>query len=408
MKRLDFILAFMFFISQAVFATQAENYTLDIFGNANMDDTIDEDDIEYVQAIINGTKEATKLTDANFDGAIDETDISQIEQILSGEEKELTFIDSLERNITIKKPITSIVVLGSFNPEAIRVLKATDKLVGIDSDISKLKEFYPNISKLPTVGKWNDPDAEMIINLKPDIVLTYATTPSIEVEDKLKTANIQMVRLNFYSSMAINSINKLSYILDREEEAKANSDYINKYLDIIKSRTEKLSEDEKPKVFMETWSPYKSGSTVGGHNDGCIIASGTNIAKDLDPRTGSSFDVDSEWLIEQNPDIIQKLMSSSDLGYATFNSTKLNETRREIMGRAELANVNAVKNGQVYLYSYELEYVRGFIGTIFMAKWFHPELFEDLDPEAIHKEYLEQFEGIPYKGAYTYPTSEES
>lgn len=46
-------------VSSSVFLVMpvnASDYTLAIFGNANMDDTIDERDIEYVDGVINGTK----------------------------------------------------------------------------------------------------------------------------------------------------------------------------------------------------------------------------------------------------------------------------------------------------------------------------------------------------------------
>ncbi len=50
------------------------------------------------------------------------------------------------------------------------------------------------------------------------------------------------------------------------------------------------------------------------------------------------------------------------------------------------------------------------IGTAYMAKWFHPELFEDLDPEAIHQEYLTEFQGLDYDlnehGVFVYPPLE--
>ncbi len=47
-----------------------------------------------------------------------------------------------------------------------------------------------------------------------------------------------------------------------------------------------------------------------------------------------------------------------------------------------------------------------------MAKWFHPELFEDLDPQAIHQEYVTEFQGLDYDlsehGVFVYPPLEES
>ena len=42
-----------------------------------------------------------------------------------------------------------------------------------------------------------------------------------------------------------------------------------------------------------------------------------------------------------------------------------------------------------------------------MAKWFHPDLFKDLDPEAIHQEYLTRFQNLDYdldkNGVFVYP-----
>ena len=62
-------------VSLAFIPASAADFTLQIFGNANMDDTINELDIEYVQGIIDGSKDKTELADANYDGKIDEEDI---------------------------------------------------------------------------------------------------------------------------------------------------------------------------------------------------------------------------------------------------------------------------------------------------------------------------------------------
>jgi len=67
----------------------ASNDLLGVFGNANMDETIDEDDIAYVEGVIKGTNETTEFSDANYDGEVTEKDITQIEQIINGEESEI-------------------------------------------------------------------------------------------------------------------------------------------------------------------------------------------------------------------------------------------------------------------------------------------------------------------------------
>ena len=78
------------------FASASENvgsYTLNIYGNANIDENIDEADISYVQDIISGNSKSTELADANHDGKVDASDIDQIEKIIKGDAENLTIID---------------------------------------------------------------------------------------------------------------------------------------------------------------------------------------------------------------------------------------------------------------------------------------------------------------------------
>lgn len=36
-------------------------------------------------------------------------------------------------------------------------------------------------------------------------------------------------------------------------------------------------------------------------------------------------------------------------------------------------------------------------------EWIYPEQFQDLDPEEIHREYFEEWLGVPYQGIWAYP-----
>ena len=38
-----------------------------------------------------------------------------------------------------------------------------------------------------------------------------------------------------------------------------------------------------------------------------------------------------------------------------------------------------------------------------MGKWFHPELFEDIDLAAVEDEMLQKFYGAEIEGAWAYP-----
>ena len=55
-----------------------ETTRLNICGNANLDNYLDDRDIQFIQDIIDGKETKTTLADANNDGKIDQKDIDQV------------------------------------------------------------------------------------------------------------------------------------------------------------------------------------------------------------------------------------------------------------------------------------------------------------------------------------------
>nr|WP_319540606.1 dockerin type I repeat-containing protein [uncultured Methanospirillum sp.] len=78
-----------------IFSTiaSANPFVLEIYGNANMDNTINERDLAYVSGVIHGHLFETWYADANYDGRIDERDLKQIQKIISGTAKEIIIDD---------------------------------------------------------------------------------------------------------------------------------------------------------------------------------------------------------------------------------------------------------------------------------------------------------------------------
>ncbi|RJS84028.1 hypothetical protein CW713_03210, partial [Methanophagales archaeon] len=154
--------------------------TLDIYGNANEDDTIDMRDLTYVKLIFFGKKPETELADAKYDGKINPLDFIQIKLIIVGKEKEITIVDSADRIVTVKKPVERVILFHYGATEAIRSIKATDKLVGIGCTRTS-REFYREFKDLPDVGYVTNPNYEEILNCDPDVVLLFANIPCHEI-----------------------------------------------------------------------------------------------------------------------------------------------------------------------------------------------------------------------------------
>ncbi len=226
----------------------ASDFTLGIFGNANMDRTIDEKDIAFVEDVIVGKNAATNLSDANCDGNIDSLDIERIKEIMIGSEKEITITCNspykvLYPMVTVQRPVERIVVLHEKAAEAIRALQAEDKLVRIDSNSTNRGTFLSDlINAVPSIGSWMEPDIESILRAYPDIVIAGTQHPSPSLlEDKLDGTGISVVRMDLDQPITMEEeIMRLAYILDKIEPAKEFIYFYKGYLDKIVNRTETL------------------------------------------------------------------------------------------------------------------------------------------------------------------------
>jgi len=283
----------------------ASDFTLEIFGNANMDDKIDDMDIEYVQGIIAGSNDKTDLADANYDGTVDEGDIAQIELIIDGEEKVLTLEDRAGRVVTINIPVERIIALHYMEASVIRSLDANDYIVGVGDEITKASTFFPELSQLPCVGKTWSPDPEAIISLEPDLVLFNAPIygwGGPELVEAITPANITVFFCDFSDPpFYTDEVKKLAYILGKTVEGDEFIEWYESYINIIGDITRELSESDKLRVFdtHSNWGSY--GKDEIGSNPMIQLAGGINIAAGL---PGSWITVDPEWVITESPDIV--------------------------------------------------------------------------------------------------------
>lgn len=425
MRQLALILAIISCMSLTIIPTIADDYTLSIFGNANMDDTINELDVEFVKDIINGRNDETELADANRDGKIDEKDIAQIENIIACKQEVLHILDGNGEPVAVKTPAQRIIVLYKDSPEVLRALDASDRIVGVSEYIKQWDPvLFPEISKLPSVGNFINPDNEKILSLNADVLLAFGSTRIADMQKQLPSVTVLFLGLynpdliSTEQSRYKDGVKKLGYILGKREEAEEFINWRDHWLNTIKSRTDGLSEEEKPLVLNMHYKPGKElqiSCTGYKTYQMTTLAGGRDIAEgayDCDTYTN----VNLEWLLTQNPEIIlaQLYYEYTDHGFNTSDPSETAAGRDDIMNISVLMNCSAVKNGNVFMLADNFRNGGDgcLIGTAYLAKLFHPQLFEDLDPRAIHQEYLTRFQRMDYdlkkQGVFVYPPLEES
>jgi len=310
--------------------------------------------------------------------------------------KIITIKDANGRSIDVRLPVKRVVVLTSDALEVIRAIKAEGLVKGVNSGISSDPLFWPRLKRMPSVGRWSYPNYELIAELNPDIVIGYAGRPGPVMERKLSSFGIQVVRLDFYKMFTLKrEVKILGQILNREKEAGKLIAWYHKSQDLIQKGLKKIR--CRPRVYVESYSRYHTTGPGSGGNEMCVLAGGCNIAE------GFSIpypEVTPEWVLVKNPQVVIKAAAVTN-AYAVTGSGPLKEIRKEIMARPAWDNIRAVQEGKVYVMESSIwTGPRAIIGISYMAKWFHPDMFKDLDPEGLHREYLERFQGIQYRGSF--------
>ena len=381
----------------------AADYTLGVFGNANEDDTIDMVDVTYTELIIMERAEKTQLADAKYDGGINILDVTQIELIILGRDKEMTMIDDTGEVLKFFKPIESFIYHGhnSYIYETLRAIGVTDRLVGTsDRFVTPGKcryseAYYPELCGFTNVGILKSPDYEVINNLKPDVVISDEE----RYYDRTKTPGIPLIANDVRLANFRDATMKFGYIFDRVEEAEEYINWFNDWEDVIDEKVETISEDEKPLILLCYFNPGATSFSLPARDSYRSVmarkAGGNYIGDRFD--SAGSVTVDAEWVMEENPDVIIFSGSTQYVGYDIEDPSEVIAMIDDFTSRPELAEVNAVKNNQVYVVSHAFLLCgggSGLIGTAHFAKWMHPDLFADMNIQEMHQEFVTDFQHL--------------
>jgi iron complex transport system substrate-binding protein len=166
---------------------------------------------------------------------------------------------------------------------------------------------------------------------------------------------------------------------------------------------------ERPSVFIERAGGYSDDCCMsfGNENFGKFVemAGGRNIAADLIPGTFGALN--PEQIIAANPDQIivtggnwEAYVPGGDWVGVGPGSNRAEALRKlkSLTERPAFTGVNAVANGQVHAIWHQFyNSPYQFVAIQQIAKWLHPSLFADLDPEATFQQLHERFLPVAYR-----------
>jgi len=226
---------------------------------------------------------------------------------------------------------------------------------------------------------------------------------------------VKLVYIDFREHILKNtvpSLHILGQLFGKEQRADEVAAYWQAQLDRV-ANVLKQANPPRPNVFMYRAAGLQECcGTFGPDNFGLMteLAGGHNIGSDFLP--GYTGTINPEQVIASNPDVIVVTGSNwthspGAEGYVTVgpDAAKVAGTSRQalekLMQDPAFTGSKAVENGDVHAIWHQF-YTSPyqFVAIQEMAKWFHPDLFKDLDPDATFTDFASKFLPIPYAPGY--------
>ncbi len=301
------------------------------------------------------------------------------------------------------------------------------RIAGWQGDFRKLdpqtyavyKDKFPEVDNIPLIGNTtaDSISPEKVLTLKPDVAVFglsgHGPGKDSTLVTQLEKAGVPVVFVDFRTSPLKNtlpSIRLLGKVLHREDKAEAYAKFYEDNVKKVTDITAKIPEDKKPTVFIELkagGSDTCCGSAGNGNmGDFIDLAGGINIAKAILP--GSLGTVNLEKVLSDNPNIYIATggqapdSTKPGIKFGAQGTPELaRASLKHVLERKGISSLSAVQSGNAYgawHNFYNSPY--NVLAIQVFAKWFYPEQFKDLDPQATMNQLYQQFLAVAPTGTY--------
>jgi iron complex transport system substrate-binding protein len=295
----------------------------------------------------------------------------------------LVYKDKMGRTVTITTPVKRAVlyetyellpVTGSWNQVAglSRYAFTNDLLLALKPDLSR---------KIPSVGSAMDANAETLLKVKPDIVLTWTINP--EIVHFLEKKGLAVIAVYPESIAELYDVMRLQgRLFGRERYVEHAIARMEGMFALIRKRVASIPPAKRKKALYLTGKQTTVNGRIGVTDDLLSMMNLVNAAKEIDQR---SAEVSLEKIIAWNPDIIYIW------GNARYGAT-------DLVSNPQWRHIRAVREHRVFkapkwgTWSPRLAPI-----ALWMAAAAYPAEFRDIDVTRATDQFYRDVYGIPYE-----------
>lgn len=415
---------------------EGEETYLKIFGNANGDYYLDQDDVDIIQGYIDGTVsesdllvvheddygEAYYLADANLDGVVDANDITFLQGIIDRSGETMNIIDTFGHLLSVPLTIERIACDYFATAELLMLVGVQDKIVAATNALFVLSDYYLQGADMDNVVNFHSrtaPDYELVAEADPDVwVVSEDYGPVYAGNTDAVVIGLDTLVFDFddiHSSSPIHSALLAGYIFNNIEKGLEYVEWYLEHWNMLYSVTSQIADEDRPTVFYTGYGNYITDQSdnqlrVFLSNTVCWqaveLAGGHNIIDDapfyIQPsaRPTSNVNMDIEWIASQQYDYLfvhcTKYTGSGsvsavvpDHGYTCDDPSEYETAQAGLGDIALLANSCDPSNMYLTPGDYMNGASGGILSAILVACVINADLFPDLDLMEEHQEYID-------------------
>ncbi len=395
-----------------------------VYGNADSDYKIDDNDVKVIEEIIDGKKDFKDYpyADATYDGKVDAADVELTKKIINKESCKVNVVSThsvQDYVVSVKWPVKSAIATGSANMLLMYSYAHVEKMIhGITYSASSPpnKALFPSFVDCKQIGTSTTKlDMDLATEVQKEhnvtLMLVDRTASTLKAEEpKLVELGIDVVRLNaayveakdFQSQLLM-----IGFLFQTDTECREIAAWTEKVMNEIESKTKTISSDKKLSVLTANAGSPKAWIS-GGNSDykDVMIHAGADYAlsdeklKEISTyASGAYFNEGDTWIYDLDVDKFVAIRTGG------WYSGEVNIVDMWDNQFALLKEMKCYKDGNVYIIPGDAPIV---LRVVYTAALLYPDLFTTEWADELNKEFMEKFYPVDIKldGKFFYITKE--
>jgi iron complex transport system substrate-binding protein len=294
----------------------------------------------------------------------------------------ITVTDKLGRRVEVPVPVQGTVFLSLY--ELIPVFGLWDRVLGLNRwafDNTVLKRC-PRLQGIPAVGTGMEVNAEAILALHPELVITWSYRP--EVAEYLARKGLRVIAVYPESLEELYGVIEMcGRLFGKEDRAREVRSRMDELFSLVTSRVADIPPERRRKVLWLWQKPTRVTGRIGLQQDLITLIGAVNPASGVE---NAHAEVSIERILTWNPDVV------FIWGHASYGTD-------DLVRSSQWQAVKAVKDGRVFKAPISDSWSPSTgVLTLWTAQKTYPETFEGIDLGEIARQFHQECFGVPLAG----------